>query len=79
MKYPRSLSADDLIKALSQYGYSISRQKGSHIRLTTPINGIHHITIPNHNPLKIGTVSSILSDVAGHLGKTKEALLSELF
>lgn len=79
MKFPRSLSADDLIKALAHYGYSISRQKGSHIRLTTHIKGTHHITIPNHNPLKIGTVSSILSDVAGHLGTTKEALLSELF
>jgi hypothetical protein len=28
---------------------------GSHLRLTTDQNGQHHITIPNHDPLKIGT------------------------
>ena len=79
MKFLRSLSADDLINALAHYSYNISKQKGSHIRLTTHIKNTHHITIPNHNPSNIGTVTSILSDVAGHLGTTKEALLSELF
>ena len=79
MKMPRSLSADSLIKALKLYGYSVDRQKGSHIRITTIVNGTHHITIPNHNPLKIGTLTSILADVAQHHGKTKEEILSELF
>jgi predicted RNA binding protein YcfA (HicA-like mRNA interferase family) len=79
MKLPRNLSANDLIKALQKYHYSIDRQKGSHIRLTTTLNGQHHITIPNHDPLKIGTLSSILNDVANHLGKTKETVAEELF
>jgi glycerophosphoryl diester phosphodiesterase len=34
------------------YGYQTTRQTGSHLRLTTDKNGIHHITIPNHDPLK---------------------------
>ena len=79
MKLPRSLSAQELIKALTKYGYRSERQKGSHIRLTTTINGEHHLTIPNHNPLRIGTLSSILNDVASHLNKTREKVIEELF
>ena len=79
MKLPRSLSAQELIKVLSKYRYEVDRQKGSHIRLTTSENGEHHITIPNHDPIKIGTLSSILGEVANHLGKTKEEVIGELF
>jgi predicted RNA binding protein YcfA (HicA-like mRNA interferase family) len=79
MNYPKGLSADDLIKVLKKYHYQISRQKGSHIRLTTTINGEHHITIPNHSSLKIGTLSSIIKEVALYLGKTKEDVIKELF
>ena len=79
MKLPRSLSAQELIKVLSKYRYEVDRQKGSHIRLTTSENGEHHITIPNHDPIKIGTLYSILGEVANHLGKTKEEVIGELF
>jgi predicted RNA binding protein YcfA (HicA-like mRNA interferase family) len=64
MKIPRNLSADDLIKSLRIYQYNIERQKGSRIRLTTNFKGQHHITIPNHTSLKIGTLSSILTEIA---------------
>ena len=79
MKLPRNLSASELIKALKLYGYLVDRQKGSHVRLSTNNNGEHHISIPNHNPLKIGTLSSILNAVAAHIGKTKEEVVHELF
>jgi len=73
MKTPRNLSANDLIKILAKYGYEVTRQKGSHIRLTkSSEKDTHHITIPNHNPIKLGTLSSIISDVADHLGIDKE-------
>jgi predicted RNA binding protein YcfA (HicA-like mRNA interferase family) len=78
MKIPRDISGRDLIKHLKSYDYMISRQTGSHIRLTTSKNGQHHITIPNHNPLKIGTLSSIIADIAQHFDKTKEEILQEL-
>jgi len=68
MKTPRNLSAQNLIKILSKYGYETTRQKGSHIRLTrNSAEREHHITIPNHDPLRLGTLSSILNDVAEHL------------
>lgn len=79
MKIPRDISGFELVKALEIYGYKITRQKGSHIRLTTQKNGEHHITIPNHKPLKIGTLSAILSDISKHLEIKKEEMIINLF
>jgi predicted RNA binding protein YcfA (HicA-like mRNA interferase family) len=79
MKLPRDLSSDDLIKKLSELGYEVTRQTGSHIRLTTSENGTHQITIPAHNPIKIGTLNNILRDVAQHFNLSKDELLKRLF
>jgi predicted RNA binding protein YcfA (HicA-like mRNA interferase family) len=78
MKIPRNIDAQQLIKALHKYGYQPTRQTGSHIRLTTQQNGQHHITIPNHDPLRIGTLNAILTDVAQHLGISKEEVVEGL-
>ena len=79
MKIPRDISGHDLIKYLKPYGYTVTRQTGSHIRLTTSQGGQHHITIPNHDPLKIGTLSAIIADVAAHFSITKDKLMQEFF
>jgi predicted RNA binding protein YcfA (HicA-like mRNA interferase family) len=79
MKTPRNVSAKELIKKLKTLGYEVTRQTGSHMRFTTMQKGEHHITIPNHDLLRIGTFSSIISDVALHFGKTKQDLINELF
>ena len=79
MKLPRDLSGLELAKALSHVGYRVTRQSGSHIRLSTDIPEQHHITIPSHDPLKIGTLAAILGDVAGHLKLSREALVTALF
>ena len=79
MRLPRDISSTELIKLLQRFGYQVSRQKGSHIRLTTIQQGEHHITIPNHNPIKLGTLSSILNDIAIHFKKTKEDIANEIF
>ncbi|KOR38536.1 hypothetical protein AM228_00720 [Planktothricoides sp. SR001] len=79
MKLPRDLSGQDLVKYLKIFGYEVSHQTGSHIRLTTQQQGEHHITIPAHNPLKIGTLNAILKDVANHLGLDREELRNQLF
>lgn len=78
-KIPRDITGYELIKIIEKFGYQITRQTGSHIRLTTSENGIHHITVPNHNPLKIGTLSSILSDIADHFTISKKELFEKLF
>mgnify|MGYP000923717040 CR=1 FL=1 len=80
MKLPRDLSGDDLARRLGRYGYERTRQTGSHVRLTRKADDReHHITIPLHDPLKAGTLSSILNDVAGALAKTRETLMDDLF
>ena len=78
MRLPRDVSGEDLIKSLRPFGYHVSRQVGSHIRLSTEVNGVHHVTVPNHNPLRIGTLASILDDVANHLQLNRDELLSQL-
>ncbi|HEY9676307.1 MAG TPA: type II toxin-antitoxin system HicA family toxin [Waterburya sp.] len=44
-----------MVTALVRLEYEVSRQTGSHIRLTSQRNGEHHITVPAHDPIKIGT------------------------
>ncbi len=78
MKLPRDLSGPELAKLLRTVGYEITRQTGSHLRLTTRERGEHHVTVPNHSPLKVGTLAGILNDVSQHLGATKNELLERL-
>ncbi len=79
MRLPRDIGGDDLAKALKSYGYAITRQAGSHMRLTTQEGGEHHITIPRHKPLRLGTLNAILKDVAEHLKIERETLIESLF
>ena len=79
MKLPRDLDGRGLARALRSLGYEITRQNGSHMRLTTQQGGEHHITIPNHSPLRVGTLAGILGDVAGHFGVSRDELLDQLF
>ena len=64
MKLPRDVSGPDLVRAPRKLGYQTTRQKGSHIRVTTEQMGQHHEVIPNHSPIKPGTLHGILKGVA---------------
>lgn len=78
MKLPRDLDGEELAKLLRQFDYEITRQARSHIRLTAMRNGEHHITIPRHRPLRIGTLNAILRDVAQHFDMSRDELLDAL-
>lgn len=79
MKIPRDIAASDLIRSLRLLGYEVVRQEGSHIRLTSKQQGTHHVTIPNHSPLKTGTLlGGVLKPVANHHKMTVEDLLALL-
>ncbi len=78
MKLPRNLGGNELAVLLRKYGYQVTRQTGSHMRLTTEQKGEHHITIPRHKPLRVGTLNAILKDVAQHLGMERKALIESL-
>ncbi len=79
MRLPRDVSGRQLAQALQKVGYTITRQTGSHLRLTTQENGEHHVTVPAHDPLRVGTLAGIVGDVAEHLGITRDELVSRLF
>lgn len=79
MRLPRDLSGDHLAQALAALGYTVTRQTGSHMRLTTLERGEHHVTIPKRDPLRVGTLAGILADIAAHLELTREDLLGKLF
>lgn len=78
MRIPRDLGGEELARLLSKYGYAVTRQVGSHMRLTTQQEGEHHVTIPRHNPLRLGTLNSILKDVAEHFGMNRDELTDSL-
>jgi predicted RNA binding protein YcfA (HicA-like mRNA interferase family) len=80
MKLPRDMGGAELAALLSKYGYKIIRQTGSHIRLTSTSKGFeHHITIPKHKLLRVGTLSSIVNDIAAYLEIERQKLVEELF
>jgi len=79
MRLPRDVSGPELAHLLERYGYVVTRQTGSHLRLTTQCAGEHHIAIPNHASLRIGTLNAILLDVASHVGMRKVDLVESLF
>lgn len=79
MRLPRDLSGDDFVKALGTIGYRLTRQTGSHMRLTTQERGEHHVTIPRHRSLRVGTLNAVLRDVASHFQTTREELAERLF
>jgi predicted RNA binding protein YcfA (HicA-like mRNA interferase family) len=79
MRLPRDISGREIAQSLKVFGYQISRQTGSHLRLTTLEAGEHHITIPEHKALRVGTLAAILDDVAQHLQLSREDLIEQLF
>jgi len=80
MKLPRDISGEKFISLLTSYGYRETHRTGSHIRLTTTYKSAeHHLTIPAHDPVKVGTLNSIMNDLASYLEMDKQELIKELF
>jgi predicted RNA binding protein YcfA (HicA-like mRNA interferase family) len=79
VKIPRDLNGADLARRLAAYGYSITRQSGSHMRLSREAaGGQQHLTIPAHKPMRVGTLRQILKDVASHTGVTLEEVVHSI-
>ncbi len=80
MKLPRDISGEELASLLTKYGYRVTRQTGSHLRLTSTLKDTErHLTIPKHKPLRVGTLSSIVNEVASYLKIDRQSLIRELF
>jgi predicted RNA binding protein YcfA (HicA-like mRNA interferase family) len=79
MNLPRDLSGEQLAHTLGRLDCQVTRQTGSHMRLTKTEPSEHHITIPNHDPLRVGTMGAILREVADHHGLSRDELIDFLF
>lgn len=80
MKLPRDISGQELASLLARHGYRITRQTGSHLRLTPFLKGReHHITIPVKKELRVGTLSATLAEVASYLEIDRRDLVDRLF
>jgi predicted RNA binding protein YcfA (HicA-like mRNA interferase family) len=78
-RLPRNVSGDDLVRLLGKFGYVVTRQKGSHLRLTSRAGDEHHVTVPNHGALRAGTLNGILKSVAEHVGLSRDEVVKQLF
>ena len=77
MKLPRDLSGAELIKLLCKHhAYRRVNQEGSHVILETESLRHHRLAVPDHNPLRVGTLNAILRAVAEVKGLEKEDILN---
>ena len=58
-KLPRSLSGKMVVRALKKAGFSVKRQKGSHIILRRD-SPFAQVVVPDHKSIDTGTLASIL-------------------
>jgi len=66
------LSGADVVKILSEFGFSVHAQKGSHIKLKRFVNSnIETLIVPNHNPISKGTLKSVFNHASRYLTKEK--------
>jgi len=79
MKVPRNISGSDLIGYLLSNGFQKVRQTGSHVRLECTIDGEQYgITIPLHDPLKTGTFTHIVKEIAEKTGRDWVSIMEEI-
>jgi predicted RNA binding protein YcfA (HicA-like mRNA interferase family) len=79
VKIPRDLYGRDLAAVLCRrWDYLQVNQVGSHIILQTANPRHHRLSVPDHKPLRLGTLNAILRDVAKVKGVSRDDLLTSL-
>jgi predicted RNA binding protein YcfA (HicA-like mRNA interferase family) len=79
MKVPCDLSGAQLVKVLCRdWGYRVVHQEGSHIILQTDTPAYQRLSVPNHNPLRVGTLNRIVRAVTAHKNVERQQLLDAL-
>ncbi|MDR3558584.1 MAG: type II toxin-antitoxin system HicA family toxin [Candidatus Pacebacteria bacterium] len=68
----RILSGDDVCNSLVKEGFSILRQKGSHVRLVHRSSAVsYYVTVPLHTQIDRGTLRSIIRSIERCISKEK--------
>ncbi len=71
MKLPRDVNGSEAARALRRLGYNVQRQSGSHLILRRENRTV---VVPQHKPLKPGTLKGILEQA----GITLEEFLEQV-
>ena len=79
MKLPRDVYGAQLIRVRKRLEYRVFRQTGSHVRPICIACEEHHLTVPLHDPLRIGTLAAILADVEARHHLSRDELITRLF
>jgi predicted RNA binding protein YcfA (HicA-like mRNA interferase family) len=56
------VSGEQIIKVLCKYGYFVHHQRGSHVTLKKDGTPATRVIVPFHDPVRKGTLKSILFD-----------------
>ncbi len=76
MRLTRNLDGSELVKILCRdWGYKKVHQTGSHAILDTEEPTSQRLSIPQHKPLRLGTLHAILRAVSLHKGVSLESIL----
>lgn len=79
MKLPRDVSGAAFADLLCrEFGYRKVHQVGSHMILETGDPRSHRLSIPNHHPLRLGTLNALVRAVAQAKGIDKAFLLGRI-
>jgi predicted RNA binding protein YcfA (HicA-like mRNA interferase family) len=63
-KLYKVLSAKEVVKILENMGFVFKSQTGSHIKMLKIVEGkSYSATVPNHKPIRLGTLSAIYKQI----------------
>jgi predicted RNA binding protein YcfA (HicA-like mRNA interferase family) len=79
VKLPRDISGRELAGVLvRRWGYEKVNQEGSHVILQTETPQHHRLSVPDHSPLRLGTLNAILRAVAAVKRVSREDIVNSL-
>jgi len=71
MPKARRLSGKDVVKIMSNFGFSVASQRGSHVKLRRVTDvGTQTVTIPLHKELDRGTSHAIYGQACKYVNET---------
>jgi len=68
------ISGRDAVKAFARIGYSVVRQRGSHMRLTHASDKRKNLTVPDHKTLGRGLLRKLIRDAEITVEEFNQAL-----
>lgn len=66
----KTLSGKDIVKILTAFGFELTKQKGSHMKLKRVVYGnTETLIVQNHKVIPVGTLKSIFNQTSKYISK----------